>query len=117
MSKIHHKQDGTGRGRELRALGVVQDRKKSRFSGWQAEAACEEKKGAKSGETGTETSGEKDPNDSCEMEHKSYSLGAEEMEKTMKKDRAYVLDMDGPVPNNEEGDGDWKEQCEVGVSG
>lgn len=43
--------------------------------------------------------------------------GAEEMEKTMKKARAYVLDMDGPVPNNEEGDGAWKEQCEVDVSG
>lgn len=30
--------------------------------------------------------------------------GVEEMEKIMKKDRAYVLDMDGPVTKNEGGD-------------
>lgn len=81
-----------------------------------AEAGCEENKGAKSGETGTRPLEKK-----TQMTLVKWSTnpthGAEETEKTMKKDRAHVLDMDGPVPNNEEGDGAWKEQCEVGVSG
>lgn len=97
MSKIHHKQEGTRSGRGLRDLGVVSEtwvwsrtERRAGLVAGRLRLGVRERREAKNGETGTETSGEKEPNDSVKWST-NPTHGVEKMEKTMKKDRAWMV--------------------------